>query len=333
VVLSNQGSFTYTPVSGFVGTDTFAYKASNTAGQTGEASVSVIVGDISALTSPAQLITEFYTGYFNRAPDPAGLTFWLNAYTTPPSQSTGGINPFYQNIQQIAASFADPKQAETTALYPFLANPAGSTFNNVVSFVTSAYQNLFGRSVTVSDTGVQYWSVAIAKSLGIKPSVFNNPVVDTVAALTPASALIALINGALGADAATIANKVATGSYYVSALNGSGVGFTAASARSALAGVTSDGATVLTAQSGINAFAFATGATQLPGPAISAGLDADSLSFLGGGALAGDGGPAADLSAGVQNDPAVLTAGLASVPDYGAPVLDPVSPGDVGNHV
>ena len=169
-------------------------------------------GTANALTEiPAELIAQLFIGYFNRAPDHVGLIFWLDNYNRPPSQSPGGVNPAYQNIFQILLYFADPKQAETVALYPFLAHPEAASYADVVKFVVDAYFNLFGRTVDGSDQGVRYWAVSIAKGLGIPAPVFGDPAVDNAQPFQASVSLIYLIRGALGSDAQTIANKVAVG--------------------------------------------------------------------------------------------------------------------------
>lgn len=90
-----------------------------------------------ALT-PAQLITQLYIGYYDRAPDPAGLNYWVGIYNSG------------QSILQIAEYFS--VQNESLAAYPYLQNP------NIVSpsdFITQVYQNLFDRDP--DPAGLAYW--------------------------------------------------------------------------------------------------------------------------------------------------------------------------------
>jgi hypothetical protein len=193
---------------------------------------------VANMLTPPQLLSELYVGYYNRAPDVGGLNYWLSNYDTPPSQSPGGVNPFYQNLSQAAASFADPHQTETVTLYPFLASPQTATYSDVVTFVDSAYSNLFNR--TPDTLGEEYWATSVAKSLGISVPTFNNPVIDNTGPVSAAQALLALILGAQGSDAQTIANKVAAGLYYYDQLETHGINATSASAHQALSLVTSD---------------------------------------------------------------------------------------------
>lgn len=254
VSVNADGSFLYTPDIGYTGNDSFTYIAGDGGLQSAATTVDIVVGDIDALTRPDQLISELYVGYYNRAADPDGLAYWVANYTTPPSQTANGDNPFYFDIGHTSASFADPGQAETIALYPFLANPQAATYPDVVAFVIDAYSNLFGRTVDGADQGVQYWSTSIAKSVGIPVPIFGDPVVDQTGPVQAANALIALIFGAQGPDALTIANKVVVSLYYLDQLVEHEVAFTFPSAYDALGGVTADPASVFAAQAGINAF-------------------------------------------------------------------------------
>ena len=63
-----------------------------------------------ATTAQVDAIVALYAGYFNRAPDPAGLQFWID-------QIDGG-----REFNTIAADFA--ASTEATALYPYLTTPS-----------------------------------------------------------------------------------------------------------------------------------------------------------------------------------------------------------------
>jgi|GEM_PF-1256324 len=82
-------------------------------------------------TTPTQEnVAKLYVATFNRAPDSAGLSYWLN---------DSGLD-----LEQIAESFFN--QAETLATYNGLDNEA---------FVKAVYENLFNR--TAEQAGVDYW--------------------------------------------------------------------------------------------------------------------------------------------------------------------------------
>ena len=76
-------------------------------------------------------VTGLYSATFNRAPDEAGLKYWVDTK---------------MELEDIAKSFFD--QPETQALYP----EAGTDDAN---FVEATYHNLFNR--TPDDAGMDYW--------------------------------------------------------------------------------------------------------------------------------------------------------------------------------
>jgi hypothetical protein len=92
--------------------------------------------------TPVEQITSLYIGYFGRAPDPEGLDYWV-----------GRFNDGF-SLAEIAESFS--VQPESTAKYPYLANP------NIASpqaFITQVYLNLFNR---VPDAeGLAYWTAQL----------------------------------------------------------------------------------------------------------------------------------------------------------------------------
>ena len=87
------------------------------------------------MTVDQNSIVGLYVIYFNRAPDPAGLTFWQSQNVT---------------IQQMAAQFGASPEAK--ALYPFLQSP---TLGNPTAFINEIYQNAFGRDA--DQAGLEFW--------------------------------------------------------------------------------------------------------------------------------------------------------------------------------
>lgn len=79
---------------------------------------------------PNVLITQLYVGYYNRAPDPEGLNYWIGRYKA-------GVS-----LADIADSFA--ASPEAIATYPYLAFPNVSTAE---TFLEQVYQNLFNRAI------------------------------------------------------------------------------------------------------------------------------------------------------------------------------------------
>ena len=83
-------------------------------------------------TTPSELsLTKLYVGTFDRAPDSAGIKYWINDSNL--------------ELEDIARSFFD--QTETKKMYP------DGTENS--EFIASVYQNLFER--TADEAGAEYW--------------------------------------------------------------------------------------------------------------------------------------------------------------------------------
>lgn len=163
-------------------------------------------------------ITALYIGYFDRAPDPAGLQFWID-------QIDNG-RPF----NTIAADFA--ASPEALALYPYLTNPGIVTPS---MFVVQIYANLFNRAPDAA--GLTFWTEVLA----------NGDV-------SPADMIEAIIHGAVDApadntfDRSTLDNKIEVGLDFVTkTANTPGFVYddaAAAAAVSVVNGVTHDPATV-----------------------------------------------------------------------------------------
>jgi Ca2+-binding RTX toxin-like protein len=153
---------------------------------------SLPIGDIGngtfPFTSNLDLIEALYVGYFNRAGDPTGVAYWTNALAS-------GFA-----ITAAAASFS--VQVESQQQYPFLAHPSSATAAQIETFITSVYQNLFGRNP--DSGGLAYWTNQLASNLGNPQAV--------------GSFILGVIDGAqntaLGQDQTTIANKVAAAEFF-----------------------------------------------------------------------------------------------------------------------
>jgi methionine-rich copper-binding protein CopC len=163
-----------------------------------------IIDDISAL----------YVAYFNRAPDVAGLQFWIGR--------AGGIGGPAMSLVDIANSFA--VQPEATGQYGFLTAPGVA---DAGTFLASVYLNLFGRVVAPTATELDYWKAQLA-----------NP------AIPVGRVLLDIRSGALGPDLAVITNKTAVAKAFAQA-DANVPGLTSlAQQQGALADVTADPATV-----------------------------------------------------------------------------------------
>jgi hypothetical protein len=192
-------------------------------------------GILESLT-PAEEIAGIYIGYFDRGPDAAGFSFWESQYT----QALSGGQSTDQALKNIANSFAP--QPETLALYPFLSTSldpnSAADVTGVDNLIVSVYANLFGRTPAATDSGVQYWAGQILTGqVGLGQAILD------------------IANGATGADAATVLNKVVVASYLAAEEVALGIGTTApvpaalvSQLHSVLASVTSDPATVSVAE-------------------------------------------------------------------------------------
>jgi hypothetical protein len=123
-------------------------------------------------------VAKLYVATFNRAPDAAGLEFWVN-------DSFGG-NP---TLEMIASSFFD--QPETQAKY------AGMDYTEMVTLM---YQNLFERDP--DQAGLAYW-VNELESGKFTPDLLIKTLIDGAEAETGDPA-----------DAAVLANKTEVGLYF-----------------------------------------------------------------------------------------------------------------------
>jgi uncharacterized repeat protein (TIGR03803 family) len=180
-----------------------------------------------------QQLELIYIAYFNCSADGGGFTFWSGQNT----QAQSGGQTAAVALTNIANSFAP--QPETVAIYSFLAPlVSGGTINlntpaaqaGLIAFIGSVYQNLFNRAA--DSAGQNYWVGQI-----------------TSGAVGLGAAALAIANGATGADATEVQNKVAVALDFTSRTNTANLGTTAplassfvTAARSVLSGV--DGASL-----------------------------------------------------------------------------------------
>ncbi|WP_282048374.1 DUF4214 domain-containing protein [Sulfitobacter mediterraneus] len=86
-------------------------------------------------------IAGLYVAYFDRAPDPAGLQFWID-------QLDAG-----RDFSTISQDFAN--SAEAQAIYPYLNDDTDLGTISPAAFVTNIYANLFGR--VPEQAGLDFW--------------------------------------------------------------------------------------------------------------------------------------------------------------------------------
>ena len=165
--------------------------------------------DLSTLTT-AQQVSLLYIGYYDRAGEPDGATFWNSAIDAPDF-----------TVSNAADQFAT--QPETLAAYPFLGSP---TAEEAESFITDVYQNLFNRDPDGPDSltqeqidagevsGLEFWSDVLLGAI----AGTNDFSVGQI--------ILAIAGGAQGDDQVTLLNKVNVGVAWTDAAEGRGFGDT-----------------------------------------------------------------------------------------------------------
>lgn len=185
-------------------------------------------------TAPFPIANNFdvteavYIGYFGRAGDASGQTYWVNQLNSGNISASG-----------MAASFS--LQAEAASLYPFLTSPTNASQSQISSFIGSVYQDLFNRAPDPG--GSAYWQNYLTSNL-------MNP--QAIGAF-----ILNVLSGAQGSDQTTIVNKVTVADYLTQALVSGGLSFTSSAntlAHNVVTSVTSDPSTVLNAESTINSW-------------------------------------------------------------------------------
>jgi len=165
-----------------------------------------MTGTLDTLT-PNQQLEAVYVGYYSRAADAGGFSYWESEYA---SLVAGGKSDS-QALTQIANEFGPP-QAETLTEYPQFLNltpPFNAALTSdvvgVTSFVNAVYENVFNRPLANGDT---YW-------------------VDQILAnkVTLGEAILFIENGAIGNDATTLLNKIAVASAFTADTGAVSLGF------------------------------------------------------------------------------------------------------------
>jgi hypothetical protein len=175
-----------------------------------------------------QQLELIYVAYFNRSADSGGATFWGGQNT---QAQTAGQSAAIA-LTNIANSFTP--QAETIALYPFLGTPnlnlsTPAAQTGLSTFIDSVYNNMFGRAADAP--GKAFWVGQV-----------------TSGAVGLGAAALAIANGATGADAIEVQNKITVALDFTSRTGTAGIGVTSApaafltAAHSVLTGV--DGASL-----------------------------------------------------------------------------------------
>ncbi len=195
-------------------------------------------GDVDVL----QDVAEVYVGYFGRAPDPVGLSFWAGQFESglAEGRDRGVI------LDDIAESFRRGDEAQ--ALFPFLApaNAASADRAGVEDFVVDVFENLFNRAPEAA--GLAFWADTIEARLrdGVN---LGDIVVDIAAGAQDTEDF---------RDARTIANKATAARFYAERFAEAGSDWTldddGEGAREVVAGVTSATSSLSTAEARVGAY-------------------------------------------------------------------------------
>src|ERR1700683_4232520 len=183
---------------------------------------------MAAFPNAEQLITELYIAYFNRAPDPVGLSLWVTNFDEGLPMST------------IAQDFSNSSEAQK--LYPFLALPTLPLLPIAQNFVTTVYGNLLNRPPDAA--GLAFWSNLLSAGT-ISPSNFVLDVLQSINIQAQATPLTA--------DAQLIENKVAVADFYTNLASVDGTVFSPILAHLALQGPLATAAEVTAAEAFITA--------------------------------------------------------------------------------
>jgi hypothetical protein len=157
---------------------------------------------------PYNSLEAIYVGYFGRGADAGGLAFWITQYNAAIAAGEG----VDQALNNIANSFAFTPEA--LSVYPLLASPVSTLtytggptgYGQLGSLVNSIYENLFDRAA--NPTGdLSYWVPKLESG-----------------AIYLGDAIVAIANGAIGADLTTLDNKIYVASEFTSETGAANIG-------------------------------------------------------------------------------------------------------------
>lgn len=199
--MADNGTFTYTPNSGFAGIDSFVYQTTDDAGAIGSSTALISVApvkvgatttlDFGSLSAGEQVAT-MYNAFLGRGADFAGFVYWFGQQLVDGPQK-GAL----ASIKDIANSFAASNEAK--AIYPLLVDPKAVSDAQVGAFVDTVYHNLFGRAVDAG--GQSYWAGQVKQA-----AAAGQPI---------GSLVVTIVNGAQGSDIVALLNKAHVNLEYV----------------------------------------------------------------------------------------------------------------------
>jgi len=212
-----------------------------------------------------------FVGYFGRAGDPAGVSFWTQA-----------LNDGTATFQSIAGLFGTSPEAKLK--FPYLASPL---VTDPTVFVQQVYQNLFNRLPDAA--GQTFWVNYLNANNG-NPTAVGNFIATVIQSAA-----------AGGVDNTTLQNKADVAADFTEQVSNAGLPFNDAAAvqsSAELALVTADPATVAAAKAATLAFIAE---EQLPNPDLTAGVDTGPAFTATVAGVTFDATPAANPPLGVSN--------------------------------
>ncbi len=138
--------------------------------------------DLSVL-STKEAVTAIFIGYYDRAPAPNGLNYWVDDIED---------NGF--SLADVARAFA--VQDESQTLYPALGTTGTMDLEANVAFVTAIFQNLFGRdpnNITANGGADNFWVNELQNGADIGQLILD------------------IMSGAQGNDLELLTNKIEVG--------------------------------------------------------------------------------------------------------------------------
>ncbi len=157
------------------------------------------------LDTPREQITAIYVGYFGRAPDPAGLDFWLDQLERDLAGTNGG-----RTLADIASSFALSEEAQ--ALFPFLQRANEASDAEIRDFVASVFENLFDRAPDAG--GLDFWTAEIRARID-RGEFVGTAIMDIISGARDGVADDEDTQDGEINDATTLANKVSAGASFL----------------------------------------------------------------------------------------------------------------------
>jgi hypothetical protein len=222
------------------------------------------MGAIDTGLTLGQQVEAIYVGYYGRAADSGGFTFWVGQFNQAEDVLGQSADVALTNVADSFAPNPITSQPETAAQYPELAQltpplsaSSPADVAAVTNFVDAVYMNVFNRLPAAGDT---YWIDHILSN--------STPL---------GAAVLGIENGAIGVDAMTLLNKIAVADSFTSQTSAAGLGQVPIptsylqEAHTVVAATTSDPGTVTAQETAITT--YVTGATMAPTVPLTTGMD------------------------------------------------------------